>query len=130
MKEKTNYRTKWLHVRLSADEHQKLAENYSKTTCRKISDYARSMLFQKPIKTIFRNQSLDDLTTEMILLNKELNAIGNNFNQSVKKLHTLWQIEEFKRWILGYEREKMALFDKIEQIKKYMQKVEQRWLQS
>ncbi|MBS7234112.1 plasmid mobilization relaxosome protein MobC [Flavobacterium psychroterrae] len=130
MKEKTDYRTQWLHVRLSPEEYQKLLKAQNQSTCRKLSDYARHMLFQKPIRTTFRNQSLDDLTAEMIVLNKELNAIGNNLNQSVKKLHTISQLVEFRAWIAAYEVEKTALSGTIEEIKKYMQKVEQRWLQS
>ena len=33
----------------------------------------------------YRNQSLDDFMTEMMQLRSELNSIGNNFNQAVKK---------------------------------------------
>ena len=62
---------------------------FSKTTCRKLSEYARNVLLQKPVIIKFRNQSADDFLDEMILLKNELNAIGNNYNQSVKRLHTL-----------------------------------------
>ncbi len=66
---------------------------------------------------------------EMVLLRKELNGIGNNFNQAVKKLHTLQQIAEFKSWIITYELEKKILFNKIDEIKNRINKIADKWLQ-
>ena len=41
--------------------------------------------------------------TDITKLNKkELNAIGNNFNQAVHKLHLLDKIPEFRVWISHY----------------------------
>jgi hypothetical protein len=130
MEEKNNNRTKWIHLRLTTDEYQKICKKFNQSTCRKLSDYLRHILFDKPIKTTYRNQSLDDMTSEMMLLYKELNAIGNNFNQVVKKLHTLQQIPEFRNWIISYELDKKILFNKIEETKKYVQKMAEKWLQS
>jgi hypothetical protein len=130
MEEKNNNRTKWIHLRLTIDEYQKISKKFNKSTCRKLSDYLRNILFDKPIKTTYRNQSLDDMTSEMMMLYKELNAIGNNFNQVVKKLNTLQQIPEFRNWIISYELDKKILFNKVEDIKKYIQKMTEKWLQS
>jgi hypothetical protein len=65
---------------------------------------------------------------EIIRLRRELSAIGNNFNQAVKKLHTLNQIPEFKVWIISSELDKKKLLEKVEEIKKYIQKISVRWL--
>ena len=127
MKEKDN-RTKWLHLRLTPDEYQKIIKEFDKSTCRKISDYARKNLLQKPIVNTYRNQSLDDFMAEMIRLRMELNAIGNNFNQAVKKLHTLHQIADFKHWLISYELDKKILFNKVDEIKKHIQKFAESWL--
>ncbi len=67
--------------------------------------------------------------TEAIRLKNELNNIGNNFNQAVKKLHTLQQIPEFKTWLIHYEIEKNILFNKVDETKKYIQKIAEKWLQ-
>ncbi|QIH40293.1 plasmid mobilization relaxosome protein MobC [Flavobacterium sp. Sr18] len=128
MKEQNN-RTKWLHLRLTPDEYQKILKEFNRSTCRKISDYARKNLLQKPIVNTYRNQSLDDFMAEMIRLRGELNAIGNNFNQAVKKLHTLHQITDFKHWLISYELEKKILFNKVDKIKKHIQKFAETWLQ-
>ena len=53
----------------------------------------------------------------MIPIKNELNSIGKNFNQAVKKLHTLNQISEFKIWLIMHERDIKTGLQKIEEIK-------------
>jgi uncharacterized protein YktA (UPF0223 family) len=66
---------------------------------------------------------------EMIKLRMQLNNIGNNFNQAVKRLHTLDNFPEFKSWLIAYEQEKKMLFNTVSEIKNYMQKFGEKWLQ-
>jgi hypothetical protein len=66
---------------------------------------------------------------EMIQLRGELNSIGNNFNQAIKKLHTLQQIPEFRSWIITYELEKQILLNQVEEIKNRINKIADQWLQ-
>jgi methyl-accepting chemotaxis protein len=124
-----NNRTKWLHLRLKPDEYEKLYKEFSKTTCRKLSEYSRKILLGKPIIATHRNQSIDDLMTEAIKLRNELNGLGNNFNQAVKKLHTLQQIPEFRNWITTYETDRKTVLNKVEEIKNNIQKIAEKWLQ-
>jgi len=130
MEEKNNNRTKWLHLRLKPDEYQKIFRKFSKSTCRKLSEYARKNLLNETITTNYRNQSVDEFMMEIIRLRSELSALGNNFNQAVKKLHTLQQIPEFKHWIISSELEKKILLNKVEEIKIQIQKIAEKWLQS
>ena len=127
--ENNNNRTKWMHLRLTSAEYDRIHKSYTNTSCQKLSDYARSIILEKPITVYQRNKSLDDFMTEMISLRNELNSIGNNFNQAVKKLHTLQQIAEFKAWIITYELEKKILFNKVDEIKNRINKIADEWLQ-
>ena len=129
MSEQNNNRSRWLHLRLTPDEFEKIHRQFSKTTCRKLSDYARKILLGKPLIATTRNQSLDDFMAEAIKLRNDLNGIGNNFNQAVKKLHTLNQISEFRHWIITYEIEKQILFNKMDEIKNHIKKIGEKWLQ-
>ena len=129
MSEQNNNRTRWLHLRLKPEEYEKIHRQFSKTTCRKLSDYARKILLGKPLIATIRNQSLDDFMAEAIKLRNDLNGIGNNFNQAVKRLHTLNQISEFRHWIITYEIEKQILFNKMDVIKNHIQKIGEKWLQ-
>jgi hypothetical protein len=129
MSEQNNKRTKWLHLRLKPVEYHQIHKAFSKTTCRKISEYARKILLSKPLTATYRNQSLDDFMAEMMKLRTELNSVGNNFNQAVKKLHTLQQISEFKSWIISYERDRQNLLSVVEEIKNRINKIADQWLQ-
>ena len=95
MKKNLN-RSRIVGLRFTLKEYEQIEKKWKASTCRKLSDYVRRKLFEKPIITTYRNQSLDDFMAEMIQLRSELNSIGNNFNQAVKKLHTLQQIGDFK----------------------------------
>jgi hypothetical protein len=130
MEEENKNRTRWLHLRLTSAEYEILQKQFGKSTCRKLSEYARKNLLQKPVVLKYRNESLDELMSELILLRKDLNGIGNNFNQAVKKLHNLVQTSEFKHWIMVYEIEKKVLFNSINQIKKHIENLSEKWLQS
>ena len=130
MKEQKKNRTKWLHLRLTAREFDLIQSRFKKTTCPRLSDFARKNLLQEPVVLKYRNESLDDLMAQLIMLKNQLNPIGNNFNQIVKKLHTLNQVPEFKQWILNFELEKKILFNSINEIKKQMQILFEKWLQS
>ncbi|MDJ1503556.1 plasmid mobilization protein [Xanthocytophaga agilis] len=121
-------RNKWLHVRLSLEEYNQLQGNYAKTTCRKLSEYSRKILLGKPVRILYRNQSLDDFMAEMIQLRKELNLIGNNFNQAVKKLNSLSKITEYRDWLISFEVEKKLLFGKVDQIKNRINQLSDQWL--
>jgi hypothetical protein len=130
MKRENSNRTRIVGLRFTPEEYAKIEKKWKASTCRKLSDYIRRHLFEKSINTTYRNQSLDDMTHEMMQLFKQLNGIGNNFNQAVKKLHTLNQIPEFKVWIISAELDKKILFDKMDEIKNYIQKISERWLRS
>lgn len=130
MKEQKKNRTKWIHLRLTDAEFELIHNRFKKTTCPKLSDFARKNLLQEPVVLKYRNESLDDLIEQITVLKNQLNQIGNNFNQAVKKLHTLNQIPEFKQWILSFELEKKILFNSINEIKKQMQLFFEKWLQS
>ena len=94
-----------------------------------MSEYARDVLLGEPVTIKYRNQSADDFLEEMILLKKELNAIGNNFNQAVHKLHTLDHAPEIKTWAILHEATRKMFMDKVDEIKARMNQIYEQWLQ-
>ena len=129
MKETKQVRKGWLTVRLNEDEEKKLNKFFSRTTSGSLSEYARDVLLKEPVNVIYRNQSADEFLTEMILLKKELNAIGNNFNQAVHKLHTLDHVPEIKAWAILNEASKTNFIKKVDEIKEKMNQIYQQWSQ-
>ena len=129
MERKDSNRTRIIGLRLTFDEYRKIEKKWTASTCRKLSEYIRRSLFEKPIVTTYRNRSQDDLMTELTKLRNELNAVGNNFNQAVKKLHTLSKITEFKSWLIAYEVEKKILQNKLDEVRNNIKKMLEIWLQ-
>ena len=130
MSEQTNNKTKsWISFRVKPQEYEQIHRHFSATTNRKLSEYARKVLLNKPVVIKYRNQSADEFLSAMIPLKNELNAIGNNLNQAVKKLHTLNQIPEFKNWLTSYETDRQILFKKVDEIKSKINQIYEQWLQ-
>lgn len=103
MKEKRKIRSRWLTVRLTEDEERELQKLCGQTTSKGLSEYARSVLLKEPVIVRYRNASADEFLSQMLGLKAELNAIGNNLNQAVHKLHTLDQIPDIKVWAIRNE---------------------------
>lgn len=129
MAKEKRIRSKWLTVRLSETEEKKLLILFEKTTAQSLSEYARLVLLQEPVTVHYRNQSADELLPELVRLKNELNAIGNNFNQAVKRLHTTDQISEIKYWLLANEPVKERFLLNTDEIRELMTKTYQLWLQ-
>lgn len=127
MEGKDSNRTRIIGLRLTPKEFSKIERQWKASTCRKLSDFVRRHLFNKPIITTYRNGSMDDLITELARVRDELNHIGNNYNQAVKRLHTLNQIAEFRHWLIAYDLEKKILFNKVDEIKNQILKIAERW---
>jgi len=123
-------KTRIVALRLSPQDFKLLELKFKGSTCRKLSEYIRKVILEKPVVVYYRNGSIDDSVKELIRLRNELNNIGNNFNQAVRKLHTLDQIAEFKFWIITYELDKRRLLSQVEEIKKQINKTADQWLQS
>ena len=122
-------RDKWMHLRLTEKEYQELQRKFKQSTYRKMSDYTRQVLLEKPVVTKVRNTSLDDFMAVMILLRCELNAIGNNYNQVVKKLHALKYFGDLNSWLTLNESAQKIIQSKIEEIKSKINQINDKWLQ-
>jgi hypothetical protein len=121
--------TRKLTVRMTETEYNRLAMDSSKTTCPNPSSYARRLLTNKPVVIRYRNESMDASMEEIILLKQELNGIGNNFNQAVKKLHTLQLIPEFRAWLTQYTAGLKTLEEKTSHIQNRIDEMSDKWLQ-
>jgi len=127
-KEEKEVRKHFVKTRMNDAELNQLTTLQQKTTERDISSYLRKVSLQKPVTVKYRNQSADDFLKQMLELKKELNGIGNNFNQAVHKLHLLDKIPEFRVWIQQYDGLQKLLVSKVEEIKLRMNQLYEQWL--
>ena len=128
-KQENEVRKKMVVIRMNIAEFEQLEKIQKQTTERNISSYLRSISLKKPIIVKYRNQSADDFLKHMLELKKELNGIGNNFNQAVHKLHLLDKIPEFRVWIQQYDSLHKVFLFKMDEIEIRMNKVYEQWLQ-
>ena len=129
MKEKKINRSRLVGLRLQPEEYRLLHDKSKATTCRALSEYIRRILFDKKITIFTRDQSMDDFMTELIVLRKELGAIGNNLNQSVKKLNAYQDVAEIKFWIVLNEGTIKKIFDRTSEIKSKINQFSESWSQ-
>lgn len=128
MKEENKTPKQWISIRVKPDEYVTIYNLYKATTCRKLSEYVRKVLLKKPVTIKHRNQSADEILSVLHQLKKELSAVGNNFNQSVHKLHTLDHIPEIKLWAQLTESSRKNLLQKVEEIRLKMTQIHEQWL--
>jgi len=116
-------------VRFKPQEFSKLNVTFKTTTKKKLSAYIRSVLLDKPVTVYTRDQSLDDLAAELTALRYELSAIGNNFNQLVKKLHTASHFEGIKSLARSSEIQREMFLKKVSEIDQKIAQLSGKWLQ-
>ncbi len=127
-KKEVDVRRKMVVVRMNKKEFGQLEKFVGSSTEKTVSNYLRKVALQQPVTIRYRNETADDFLKEMILLKKELNAIGNNFNQAVHKLHMLDRIPEFRDWIQKYETVHHQFLAKTDQIITRGNQIYQLWL--
>lgn len=95
---KKENRTRRLITRFKPDEFEGIERQFKNSAFQKLSEYCRSVMLGEPVTIIQRDRSADEMLEELVLLRKELNAIGNNLNQAMKNInrehgradHRLW----------------------------------------
>jgi hypothetical protein len=116
-------------LRLTPSEYDLITTRWRQTITRDLSEYLRKIIFDKPVTVRHRNQSLDDLMAALILLRGELNFIGYNYNQVVKKLHQLRDFENIANWLRQHEGAWETVNQKITEIKATISHIDDQWLQ-
>lgn len=129
MEDKSQNRSRIIGIRLTISEFNKLERLWQESTCRKLSEYARTALLGKPIVRYCRNKSLDESMIMLIQLRNELNAVGVNLNQAVKKLHALPSHSDINSWVFNQQLQNKVLSNKLKEIKGLIQKMGEAWLQ-
>lgn len=122
-------KTYWLNIRLTADEREKFLATCKETTCRSLSEYARKVLFGHKVTVKYRNDSLDKLMQELILLRRELNYLGNNFNQVVTKINAVKSGGELSFWLPLSRQLQRRLLEKTEAIQQHITQLSEKWWQ-
>lgn len=117
MKETNKVSNRWISIRVKPDEYETINNYFKETTCSTLSQYVRKVLLGKPVVIEYRGENSHEVLTALNRVNRELSAIGNNFNQAVHKLHTLKDFAEIKIWAELSESGRQILLKRIEGIR-------------
>ena|SRR5215217_3960248 len=128
--EDNNNRSHWLHVRLTAAESKQINLAFKGTTETKKSEYIRKIILQKPMIAGVRDQSLQDILTELMQLRKDFNGIANNFNQAVKRLHVLKEYALISQYLVSFRLHEKQLLKSVEEMRSFINKTQAKWLRS
>lgn len=128
-KEDSIVRNRIIQARMNDDEFGRFQTHRKKSGEKKDSTYLRKVALHEPVTILYRNGSADDFLLESIRLKRELNAIGNNFNQAVHKLHILDRIPEFRNWIAENEKTRDRFMVKVDEILTRLYEIHKKWSQ-
>lgn len=102
-KNKSSRYTRIVAIRFKPEEYDLVLQKCKSSTTKQLTVYIRKMALGEPIVLCYRNESADAFLAEMIELKNLLNAIGNNFNQVVRRMHTLDSVPQIKTWLMLQE---------------------------
>jgi hypothetical protein len=122
-------RSRKVTVRFTPDEYNSINTQFRKSTAKVISDYIRAILLDGKVTLYYRNQSLDNLIGELKLLRRELSAVGNNFNQVVKKINATREASELNFWMDMAALLQKQLIEKTGNINDKIAEISDIWLQ-
>ncbi|QQL49886.1 plasmid mobilization protein [Mucilaginibacter ginkgonis] len=120
---------KWLNLRLTEDEFKTFKKHQQKSIFRKMSDYGRALLLNKPVTIYYRDKSADNAIEELAILRRELNAIGRNINQVTKQINTANGKPVPGSWIELIRMINKRLEPKMDEIQERMNKFSDLWSQ-
>jgi hypothetical protein len=123
MNEQTITPKRWISIRVKPDEYIAVYNLFKKTTTKKLSQYVRKVLLQRPVVIQYKDASSDEILSALNRLSRELSAVGNNFNQTVHKLHTLDDVPEIKVWAEMTESGRQNLIRKVDEIRKSLNEI-------
>ncbi len=122
-------RSRRIIVRITPEEFAGLQEKFRTSTHRVFSGYIRDLIHQRPVTTRYRNQSLDEFIPVALTLKNELQTIGRNFNQAVRRINNLPQAGDLKDSLEYFAAEQFAVQQKTEEIKNCLIKIYDLWSQ-
>lgn len=129
MNENEDNRSQWLNIRLKPEEFRIINDRFAKTVFSTMSEYGRHLLLDKKVTVAYRDRSMDDMLEELVLLRRELNAIGNNLNQAVKNINSAHGLADARLWMSLLSVINGRLDPSINEIKERINKYADLWSQ-
>ena len=121
--------SKLIKIMFKPTEQELLDKRYKNTTFHCLSEYARTLLLGKPVTTLTRDKSMDEMLEELMLLRRELNSIGNNLNQAVRNINSAHGHADDRLWEVLLQVINHNVNPKVSEIKERIATYSQIWSQ-
>ncbi|MGY0408106.1 MAG: conjugal transfer protein MobA [Polaribacter sp.] len=108
--------------RLNAEENVKFLYQFEVSELLTKADFIRAVLFDKEIKVVKIDKSAHDFYMRLTSLYAQFRAVGVNYNQVVKALHTTFTEKKARFLLSKLENHTVALIAIIEKIIRLTQK--------
>lgn len=118
-----------IKTRVNTREFQRLNKLLAASRYKTMSVMLREIISGRPLTVYTRDESLDIMMGELTRLRKELNAIGVNINQAVRKINSPAGRDERVLYLLELTAIYQSVEAKTAQIYPVITELAKRWLQ-
>ncbi len=114
-------------VRLNGTLYAELEKIQKESYSQSIGEVIRNILLNKKITCYYKDRTMDEPTKELIKIKNELNAIGVNINQITNSFHTADVSTQKMFFALKVADQYNLVKEKIEDIKKVLIEMHNKW---
>jgi hypothetical protein len=118
-----------VRTRVSSPVFNRLNSYVGNSDCHSIGEVARRILSNEKITTLTRDTTLDKPVEELMLIRKELNALGTNINQITRRFHSdessEWRLLQAKLAVEQY----LIVGEKVNDLLRLITHITKAWLQ-
>ncbi|WP_299664501.1 conjugal transfer protein MobA [uncultured Polaribacter sp.] len=115
--------------RLNATENAEFLKQFEASGLDTKAKFIRAIVFEKEIKVVKIDKSTHDYYMRLTSFYAQFRAIGVNYNQTVKALHTTFTEKKAQFLLLKLEKLTIELIMVSKEITHLTQKFKEKWLQ-
>ena len=116
-------------VRLNSEENVKFDIQFQKSGLRERSKFIKAMIFGKEIKVVRIDKATMDYYVRLTNFYHQFQAIGNNYNQTVKAIKNNFGEKRARALLYKLERLSLELMLVCKKVMALTQEYERKWLQ-
>jgi hypothetical protein len=114
---------------LTKEEWKKMNADFTASTCQNHAEYLRLKLLGKPVTLKYRNKSLDDFLSQLILLREDFRDFSDQFIKAEKILPGSVSVDAKTVQTKKQELHAQQLLEKLDEIKDCINQFADRCLQ-
>ncbi|HTN20709.1 MAG TPA: plasmid mobilization relaxosome protein MobC [Pelobium sp.] len=116
-------------VRVTEKVFKRLEKKQAESDCSTVGEVARKILSSQPIKSFYKDITLNPIMEELAMIRKELKAIGININQITRSFNQDKAETHRAFYVLKIADLYKKVDEKVERLLVIIAKLAERWLQ-